>query len=95
MISAFFSIHPGEIETSLHQTAFPEKTKTEAPYVVEFMEKIGKKRPHFEGRLPAWTCVWLCSGKAAQLRGKYVDCTRDVGEQALAAETERSALHGK
>lgn len=76
-----FSIHPGEIETNLHQTSFPEKTKTEAPYVVEFMEEIGKKRPHFEGRLPAWTCVWLCSGKAAKLRGRYVDCTRDVGEQ--------------
>jgi NAD(P)-dependent dehydrogenase (short-subunit alcohol dehydrogenase family) len=84
-----FSIHPGEIETTLHQTAFPEKTKQEAPYVVEFMEMIGKKRPHFEGRLPAWTCVWLCSGKAEQLRGKYVDCTRDVAEQAEAAEKER------
>jgi NAD(P)-dependent dehydrogenase (short-subunit alcohol dehydrogenase family) len=84
-----FSIHPGEIETQLHQTSFPEKTKVEAPYVVEFMEKIGKKRPHFEGRLPAWTCVWLASGKAALLRGKYVDCTRDVEEQAEAVRKEK------
>lgn len=77
-----FSIHPGEIETNLHETAFPEKTKQEAPYVIEHMEKIGAKRPHFEAALPAWTCVWLSSGKASALRGKFVDCTRDVGEQA-------------
>jgi NAD(P)-dependent dehydrogenase (short-subunit alcohol dehydrogenase family) len=90
-----FSIHPGEIETRLHQTAFPEKTKLEAPYVVEFMEKIGKKRPHFEGRLPAWTCVWLCSGKAKQLRGRYVDCTRDVKEQVESVEREMAGLGGR
>ncbi|KAF5655154.1 short-chain alcohol dehydrogenase/reductase [Fusarium sp. NRRL 25303] len=77
-----FSIHPGEIETNLHETAFPEKTKREAPYVIEHMAKIGAKRPHFEAALPAWTCVWLSSGKAVALRGKFVDCTRDVGEQA-------------
>src|ERR1700761_2907788 len=79
-----FSIHPGEIDTQLHQTAFPEKTKKEAPYVIEFMDKISAKRPHFEGRLPAWTCVWLSSGNAIGLKGKYVDCTRDVGEQLKA-----------
>lgn len=79
-----FSIHPGEIETGLHQTAFPEKTKKEAPYVIEHMEMIGKKRPHFQGGLPAWTCVWLCAGKGEQLKGAYVDCTRDVEEQAAA-----------
>jgi short-subunit dehydrogenase len=75
-----FSFHPGEIETSLHQTAFPEKTKTEAPYVVEFMERIGKNRPHFDVELPAWTCVFLASGKADKLKGQFVDCTRDIGE---------------
>jgi len=58
------------------------------------MEKIGKKRPHFEGRLPAWTCVWLCSGRAKQLRGRYVDCTRDVKEQVESAEQEMAALGG-
>ncbi|KAH8674118.1 hypothetical protein BX600DRAFT_226375 [Xylariales sp. PMI_506] len=83
-----FSLHPGEIETSLHETAYPEKTKREAPYVIEHMAKIGKKRPHFEGVLPAWTCVWLCAGKGEALKGKYVDCTRDVGEQAKAAESK-------
>nr|RBR00318.1 hypothetical protein FVER53263_13807 [Fusarium verticillioides] len=77
-----FSIHPGEIETNLHETAFPTKTKQEAPYVIEHMEKIGAKRPHFEPALPAWTCVWLTSGKGSALRGGFVDCTRDVGEQA-------------
>ncbi|CAK7205297.1 hypothetical protein SEUCBS139899_008066 [Sporothrix eucalyptigena] len=82
-----FSIHPGEIETSLHDTAYPERTKKEAPYVIEHMAKIGAKRPHFEGVLPAWTCVWLsvASDKRDALKGRYVDCTRDVGEQAEAA----------
>lgn len=81
-----FSIHPGEVDTDLHETAFPEKTKREAPYVIEHMESIGKKRPHFTGELPAWTCVWLCAGGGEALRGKYVDCTRDVEEQARAAK---------
>ncbi|KAK2602287.1 hypothetical protein N8I77_008834 [Diaporthe amygdali] len=79
-----FSIHPGEIETDLHQTAYPEKTKREAPYVIEHMAEISKRRPHYEGELPAWTCVWLCSGKGASLKGRFVDCTRDVEEQAQA-----------
>ncbi|ENH73506.1 Dehydrogenase/reductase SDR family member 4 [Fusarium oxysporum f. sp. cubense race 1] len=80
-----FGIHPGEIETNLHETAFPERTKREAPYVIEHMNKIGAKRPHFEAALPAWTCVWLSSGKGSALKGKFVDCTRDVGEQAKEA----------
>lgn len=81
-----FSIHPGEIDTDLHETAFPERTKKEAPYVIEHMESIGKKRPHYTGELPAWTCIWLCAGSGVEsLRGKYVDCTRDVEEQAAAA----------
>lgn len=75
-----FSFHSGEIETSLHQTAFPEKTKAEAPYVIEFMNKIGKNRPHFDIGLPAWTCVFLASGKGDKLGGQFVDCTRNVGE---------------
>lgn len=80
-----FSIHPGEIETDLHQTAYPERTKMEAPYVIEHMAEISKRRPHFEGELPAWTCVWLCAGKGTLLKGRFVDCTRDVEEQAQAA----------
>lgn len=79
-----FSIHPGEIETDLHETAYPEKTKLEAPYVIQHMAEISKRRPHFEGELPAWTCVWLCADKGAPLRGRFVDCTRDVEEQSQA-----------
>ncbi|KAF4949087.1 hypothetical protein FGADI_9161 [Fusarium gaditjirri] len=52
-----FSIHPGEIDINLHEKSFPEKTKREAPYVIEHMVKIGAKRPHFEAAFPAWTCV--------------------------------------
>lgn len=75
-----FSIHPGEIETSLHTTGFPEKTHREAPYIIEHMKELDKKRPKFDISLPAWTCVYLASGKAGALRGKYVDCTRDIEE---------------
>ena len=75
-----FSIHPGEIETDLHQTAFPEKTKQDAPYVMEFMAKIGKNRPHFDIGLPAWTCVFLASDLGKRLQGQFVDCTQDVSE---------------
>ena len=48
--------------------------------MIEHMEKIGAKRPHFEAELPAMTCVFLASGRGEKLRGKYVDCTRDVEE---------------
>lgn len=77
---SLFSIHPGEIVTSLHTTGFPEKTHKEAPYIIEHMKKLDAKRPHFDASLPAWTCVFLASGKAEKLRGRYVDCTRDIGE---------------
>ena len=79
---SLFSIHPGEIETSLHTTGFPEKTRQEAPYIIEHMKELDKKRPKFDISLPAWTCVYLASGRAAKLRGKYVDCTRDIEEAA-------------
>lgn len=75
-----FSIHPGEIETELHQTGFPEKTKIEAPYVMEFMARIEKNRPRFDVGLPAWTCVFLASERGKKLQGQFVDCTRDVDE---------------
>jgi hypothetical protein len=44
------------------------------------MQALDSKRPQFEASLPAWTCVYLASGKAAKLRGKYIDCTRDIEE---------------
>ncbi|KIW19445.1 hypothetical protein PV08_00017 [Exophiala spinifera] len=77
---SLFSIHPGEIETDLHTTGFPEKTHKDAPYIIEHMRALDAKRPHFDASLPAYTCVYLASGKAQKLRGQYVDCTRDIGE---------------
>ena len=82
-----FSIHPGEVETSLHQTAFPEKTQKEAPYVIEHMERVSKGRPHFSIALSAWTCVYLSSGRGKGLRGTMVDCTQDVEEACQDAES--------
>lgn len=75
-----FSIHPGEVKTKLHETAFPEKTKQEAPYVVEMMAKMAKMHPDFKAELAAWTCVYLAAGKGAGLEGRLVDCTRDIEE---------------
>lgn len=75
-----FSIHPGEVKTTLHQTAFPEKTKKEAPYVIEHMEKMAKMHPEFKAETPAWTCVYLAAGKGVGLEGRLVDCTRDIEE---------------
>ncbi|KAH8665143.1 hypothetical protein BGZ60DRAFT_453578 [Tricladium varicosporioides] len=75
-----FSIHPGEIKTKLHETAFPEKTKKEAPYVIEMMDKLHKIHPNFQAELPAWTCVYLAAGKGKCLEGRLVDCTRDIEE---------------
>ncbi|KAF4628322.1 hypothetical protein G7Y89_g9832 [Cudoniella acicularis] len=75
-----FSIHPGEIKTKLHETAFPEKTKKEAPYVIEMMDKLHASHPTFQAELPAWTCVYLAAGKGQGLEGRLVDCTRDIEE---------------
>ncbi|KAH8768576.1 hypothetical protein BGZ57DRAFT_471043 [Hyaloscypha finlandica] len=75
-----FSIHPGEVKTKLHETAFPDKTKKEAPYVVEHMAKMAKMHPDFKAETPAWTCVYLAAGKGAGLEGRLVDCTRDIEE---------------
>ena len=65
----------------MHSTGFPEKTHREAPYIIEHMRQLDLKRPKFDISLPAWTCVYLASGKAGKLKGKYVDCTRDIEEQ--------------
>lgn len=75
-----FSIHPGEVKTKLHETAFPEKTKKHAPYVVEMMDKMAKLHPDFKVETPAWSCVYLCVGKGKSLEGRLVDCTRDIEE---------------
>jgi NADP-dependent 3-hydroxy acid dehydrogenase YdfG len=75
-----FSIHPGEVKTKLHETAFPEKTKKEAPYVVETMDKMAKMHPEFSAETAAWTCVYLAAGKGKGLEGRLVDVTRDIEE---------------
>lgn len=66
-----------KIETDLHQTAFPENLKTDAPYVLAHMAKIGANRPHLSPELPAWTVVFLATGRAKALKGNMstVPCT--------------------
>jgi short-subunit dehydrogenase len=75
-----FSIHPGEVNTKLHETAFPEKTRKEAPYVIEMMDKLHASSPDYKAELPAWTCVYLATGRGKGLEGRMVDCTRDIAE---------------
>ena len=88
-----FSIHPGEVKTKLHETAFPEKTKKEAPYVIEMMDKMSKTHPDFKAELAAWTCVYLAAGKGAGLEGRLVDCTRDIEEvQTAVSATPRPRI---
>jgi len=87
-----YSIHPGEISTDLHKKGLPQNVVEKAPYVGELMAKLREVRPKFQAALPAWTVVWLCAGKAPALRGKFVDCTRDVTEQAEAAAAGKLEL---
>jgi NAD(P)-dependent dehydrogenase (short-subunit alcohol dehydrogenase family) len=75
-----FSIHPGEVKTKLHETGFPEKTKREAPYVIEMMDKLHASSPEYKAELPAWTCVYLAAGKGKGLEGRMVDCGQDLEE---------------
>ncbi|KAF3020174.1 hypothetical protein E8E14_010133 [Neopestalotiopsis sp. 37M] len=75
-----FSMHPGEVKTRLHTTAFPDKTREEAPYVIEHMEKMAKSHPDFKAELAAWTCVYLAAGNGKALEGRLVDATRDIEE---------------
>ncbi|ETS85249.1 hypothetical protein PFICI_03274 [Pestalotiopsis fici W106-1] len=77
---SLFSLHPGEVKTRLHTSAFPEKTKKEAPYVVEHMDKMAKSHPDFKAELAAWTCVYLAAGNGKGLEGRLVDATRDIEE---------------
>jgi short-subunit dehydrogenase len=77
---SIFSTHPGEVKTKLHETAYPEKTKKEAPYVIEHMAKMAKMHPNFKAELAAWTCVYLATGKGSGLEGRLVDCTCDIEE---------------
>ncbi|KAF2484887.1 hypothetical protein BDY17DRAFT_292546 [Neohortaea acidophila] len=84
-----FSIHPGEINTDLHKTSKPENLRSDAPYVLELLEKLSANRPTFSPQLPAWSVVYLAAGKAPELRGQYVDCTRDLEETARNARASK------
>lgn len=88
-----FSIHPGEVKTELYETAFPEKTKEETPYVIEMMDRLAKMHPDFKIDLPAWTCVYPSTGNGKGLEGLLVDCTRDIEEvKKYASATPRSRI---
>lgn len=70
-----------EIKTGLHHTAYPEKTKIEAPYVIGMMgPRLHKFHTEFSIDLPAWTCVCLAAGNGSASKGRFVDCTRDLEE---------------
>ena len=75
-----YAMHPGEVETELHVTAFPEKTKRETPEVYAKIKEFTGRGKHSEVEEPAWTAVWLAVGKGKCMRGRYLDASKDVGE---------------
>jgi hypothetical protein len=44
------------------------------------MDTLAQSRPAFKEELAAWTCVYLSSGTGKVLRGRLIDCTRDIEE---------------
>jgi NAD(P)-dependent dehydrogenase (short-subunit alcohol dehydrogenase family) len=74
-----FSIHPGVLSTTLHHSA----TMTEAgrKYIPQFAEMAG--RGASDPALAADCCVFLASGAADALTGRYLSATEDF--RALAA----------
>ncbi len=74
-----FSIHPGVLSTTLHHSA----TMTDAgrKYIPEFAERA--ERGASDPALAADCCVFLASGAADALTGRYLSATEDF--RALAA----------
>lgn len=70
-----FAIHPGGIVTRL-LTDMEDKCDAVSKLATEHI------RPQLREdiSLPGNVCVWLASGRADFLSGRYVDCTMDVGE---------------
>ena len=75
-----YATHPGEVQTALHMTAFPEETERETPEVYAWIREVTGKGKHSEAEVPAWTAVWLAVGKGTVMRGRYLDSSKDVGE---------------
>ena len=48
---------PGEVETDLHITAFPEKTKREVSEIYKKIKEFTGKNARFDPEVPAWTAV--------------------------------------
>lgn len=87
-------MHPGVAETELHVSAFPEKTKKETPEVYVKNKEFTGRRKHSEVEVPAWTTVWLGTGRGKVMRGKYLDASRYVGELvARGREIKEKGLH--
>jgi len=73
-------MHPGEVETELHVTASPGKTKRETPEVYAQIKEFTGRAKHSDVEVPAWKAVWLAVGRGRCMRGRYLDASRDVGE---------------
>jgi|SRR5579862_2345099 NAD(P)-dependent dehydrogenase (short-subunit alcohol dehydrogenase family) len=61
-----FAVHPGEVGgTQLADIKYVTKdyVREEAPEVPEFIGKVLNSILNCHTRLPAWTCVFLASGK--------------------------------
>ena len=80
-----FSIHPGVISSTMHHSA----TMTEAgrKYIPHFAEMA--QRGATDIRLAAKCCVFLASGQADALSGRYLSATEDFETLARRADEVR------
>ncbi len=72
-----FALHPGATKTGLQKGLEPDVAQA-YPRAAELYVKFCS---HFKCKpsLCGQTCVFLATGKASALRGRYFDCEQDIG----------------
>jgi len=82
-----FAVHPGTVKTklALDTSAIHEDMEKLIPGITKQIKALvnGFVNPP---ELSAQTCVYLASGKASGLRGRYINAERDVESMAKQAE---------
>ncbi|KAH8929229.1 NAD(P)-binding protein [Atractiella rhizophila] len=74
-----FAMHPGDSKLGdINYITTPENRKR-SPQLVEWITKFFPMLIDTP-TLPAWTAVFLASGKAAKLNGRYIDSNHDIGQ---------------
>ena len=66
-------MHSGAVETELHRTAFPEKTKRERPEIYENIKEFTGTSVYSDPEFPARTAVWSTSGRGNVTSGRHLN----------------------